>query len=58
MTQTIYLDLAFMSRRDAYYLFYKNYPRVSSTGEPIYPAQLLDRFQGRGTVSKTVILDM
>ena len=25
MTQTLYLDLTFMSRRDAYYLFYKNY---------------------------------
>ena len=28
MTQRLYLDLNFMSRRDAYYLFYKNYPKV------------------------------
>ena len=27
MTQTLYFDFTFMSRRDAYYLFYKNYPR-------------------------------
>ena len=26
MTHRLYLDLNFMSRRDAYYLFYKNYP--------------------------------
>ena len=26
MTQTLYLDLNFISRRDAYYPFYKNYP--------------------------------
>ena len=29
MTQTLYLDVSFMSRRDAYYLFYKNYPVLS-----------------------------
>ena len=27
MTQTLYLDFTFMSRRGAYYLFYKNYPQ-------------------------------
>ena len=26
MTQTLYFDFTFMSRREAYYLFYKNYP--------------------------------
>ena len=26
MTQTLYFDYSFMSQRDAYYLFYKNYP--------------------------------
>ena len=28
MTQTLYFNFTFMSRRDAYYLFYKNYPRI------------------------------
>ena len=28
MTQTLYLDLTFMSQRGAFYLFYKNYPFV------------------------------
>ena len=26
MTQTLYLDFSCFSQRDAYYLFYKNYP--------------------------------
>ena len=28
MTKTLYFDFTFMSRRDACYLFYKNYPDV------------------------------
>ena len=33
MTQTLYFDFTFMSRRDAYYLFYKNYPQLINASD-------------------------
>ena len=40
MTQTLYLDFTFMSRHDAYYLFYKNYLQEGGKGQE----------QGRGAL--------